>query len=53
MEAKYRNVVLYRLINLSSLKFVGNIFVSSLFDLPSVYIISSHVIAESSVIRCK
>ena len=43
MEAKYRNVVVYRLIFL--LKFIGTVFVFS--------IILSHVKAESSIILTK
>ena len=51
MEAKYRNFVFYRL--LFSLKFVGAVFVSLTFNIASASIISSHSIAESSIILAK
>ena len=50
MQAKYRNFIFYSLIIFFSLKFVGNVFASSLFDLASASVISSQVIAESTII---
>ena len=50
-QVKYRNFVFSQVI-FFSLKFVGTVFVSSLFELASAseFIISSHVINESSII---
>ena len=45
---KYRNFVFHKFY-FFSLKFVGNTFVSSPFDLASASIISLHVIADSSI----
>ena len=50
-QVKYINFVFSQVI-FFSLKFVGTVFVSSLFELASAseFIISSHVINESSII---
>ena len=50
-QVKYRNFVFSQVI-FFLLKFVGTVFVSSLFELASAseFIISSHVINESSII---
>ena len=51
IQVKYRNFVFSQVI-FFLLKFVGTVFVSSLFELASAseFIISSHVINESSII---
>ena len=51
MQVKYRNFMFYRLF--FSLKFVGAVFVFESYKLASASIISSHVIAESSIVLPK
>ena len=49
VKKKLKKIVFYKLYIFFSLKFVGIVFVSSLFDSACASIIPSHVTTESSV----